>query len=1127
MWVRIYIIMLFLMLPLWCFAHEANHILYINSYSPNFPTYAKIDKVLQDYQKKSNNQIEIQFLYAKKYNSSDYIPILKERFKYILSKSKKIDLILTSDDFAFNFVLSMQDSLFKDIPVVFLGVNNKQLALNQNNNKLVTGVIEDVSMYETIKHAIELDPEMKEIIAISDDMESGLQDKKKFLAVADSFPNIIFSEMEFGLYRFDRFLNEISKVSGSKAFLLLSGFVDVEGQNYTFDYSLKKIVENSKIPVYHLWEHGLGDGIAGGKLISHEKQAEVALSLVDSIFKGYSPGNIKVVEQSPNKLIYDLAVLKKFKLYLANLSTHAELINTDKEFFFVSKNVFYIVTILLVILIIGGFIIAYNRQINKKLAYEVSEATERYESIFKTSFSCMLLIDPETGDIADANKAACEYYGYTYDEITQMNISNINILSEEQIAKVINKAFVDERNQFEFKHRLSNGEIRDVESFAGKITNRGKPYLYSIIHDITQRKRAEQELVNSKAIISENEQKYRNLFDNTPIGIIYMDLEGVIIDINNSLVKMIASPDKENSIGQNILMQQEIKRLSLNKYFEQCVRDRINVEVEFPYLSRFNKDLYLKTYLSPVFDKDDVIGVQAAVEDISEKNKAEVMIRQSEAQFRLLAENVPGVIYLCDNDDLYTMKYLNEEIEKLTGYSKEKFLTGELGFANLIHPEDQDHVRNSINSALSRKEAFRVEYRIQNKDKKYKWVEENGVGLFEDDSLIWLEGFILDISSRKFAEEELTKIAKIESLSVLASGIAHNFKNMLASINLSVDLARRKPENLHIYADRIEKTVDQANAIARRFQTFSSGGEPIREVASICNVLDESLSIALSGTNVQIVQNYKPDIWNVEIDTKQMTEVFTNLFINAKQAMETKSGKIYVDVNNHKLSSKYSNLENQDFVETIIRDEGDGIPEEILEKIFDPFFTTKDDGHGLGLATVSLIIKKHKGIIKVNSKINFGTEFKIYLPATKNVKIKNVKKVKTNINKNSYRILIMDDDENIRLGMKEILELSGHIVVDTNKGEIALLEYQKSMMNRQMFDVVILDLTIVGGMQGEETLNKLLLLNPSIKAIVCSAHSSKPIMANYREYGFSGRISKPLNYEAILAEIDRVVNIKV
>ncbi len=1127
MWVRIYIILLFLMLPLWCFAHEAKHILYINSYSPNFPTFVKIDKVLQHYQKKSNNQIETQFLHAKKYNSSDYIPILKERFKYILSKSKKVDLILASDDFAFNFVLQMQDSLFKNIPVVFLGVNNKQLAVNQNNNKLVTGVIEDVSIYETIKHAIELDPDMKEIIAISDDMESGLQDKQQFYAVADSFPNITFSDMEFGLYRFDRFLNEISKVSGSKAFLLLSGFVDVEDQNYSFDYSLKRIIESSKIPVYHLWEHGLGDGIAGGNLISHEKQAEVALSLVDSIFKGYSPADLKVVEKSPNKLIYDLEVLKKFKLYLANLSTHAELINTDKEFFFVSKNVFYAVTILLTVLIISAFMIAYNMQIKKRLESEVSEATERYESIFKTSYSCMILVDPETGDIADANNAACEYYGYTYDEITQMNISNINILSDENIAKEMSKVFEDERNQFEFKHRLSNGEIRDVESFAGKITNRGKPYLLSIIHDITQRKMAEQELVNSKAIISENEQKYRNLFDNTPIGIIYMDLEGVIIDVNNTLIRMVASPNKESSIGQNILIQEEIQKLSLVKYFENCIRDKINVVVEFPYLSRFNKDLYLKAYLSPVFDKDNVIGVQAAIEDISEKNKTEVKIRQSEAQFRLLAENVPGVIYLCDNDNQYTMKYLNDEIEKLTGYNKEKFLTGEFGFANLIHPEDKEHVRTSIDNALLHKEPFRIEYRLQNKDKKYKWVEENGVGLFEDDTFIWLEGFILDISSRKFAEEELTKIAKIESLSVLASGIAHNFKNMLASINLSVDLARRKPENLHIYADRIEKTVDQANAIARRFQTFSSGGEPIREVASICNVLDESLSIALSGTNVQIVQNYKPDIWNVEIDTKQMTEVFTNLFINAKQAMETKSGKIYVDVNNHKLSNKYTHLENQDFVETTIRDEGDGIPEDILEKIFDPFFTTKDDGHGLGLATVSLIIKKHRGIIKVNSKINFGTEFKIYLPATKAKKIKNIETVKVNKNKKCYRILIMDDDDNIRIGMKEILELSGHIVVDANKGEIALLEYQKSMMNRQRFDVVILDLTIVGGMQGEETLNKLLILDPSIKAIVCSAHSSKPIMANYREYGFSGRITKPLNYEAILAEIDRVVNIKV
>ncbi len=1127
MGIQKYIILFIAIFPLLCSAHEGRHILYINSYSPNFPTYEKIKPVLDAYAKETNNQIETQFLYAKKYNSSDYIPILKERFEYVRKKCTDLDLVLVSDDFALQFVLQMQDSLFQRIPIVFWGINNKELAHSQDTNKFVTGVVEDISVYETIKHANELNPNLQEIIAITDDTETGLADKRNFFAEASKFPKIKFTEMDFSLYKLDRFLNEIDKIKGNKAFLLLSGFIDAENKNYTFEYSLKKIIEKAKIPVYHLWEHGLGDGIAGGKLISHANQAKTALLLVDSIFNGTSPAKIKVIKKSPNTLVFDFEVLKKFGLYLANISEHARLINQPQEIIFISKNTFYIVAFLLTLVVLIIFILAYNLQIKRKLEKELSEARDRYESLFRTSYSIMLLIEPETGDILDANEAACRYYGYTYEEITRINISNINILTPEQITVEIQKAFTEQRNHFEFKHRLANGEIRDIESYAGKVQIGGKIRLYSIVHDITQRKRAEQELLHSRAIISENEQKYRGLFENTPIGIIYMNLDGDILDINTAMLNMVGSPGKEASLGENILSQDSILKFSTFQYFEQCIDSKQNVVAEFPYYSRFGKNLYLKSYLSPVFDNGKVIGVQAAIEDITERNEAETKIRQSETQFRLLAENVPGTIYLCENDANYTMIYLNDEIEKLTGYAKELFLNGAKTYDSLIHPEDFDYVRGSINDAVAKLESFRIEYRIQGITGNYKWVEENGIGLYENDRLIWLEGFILDITARKYAEEELTKMAKLESLSVLASGIAHNFKNMLASISLSVDLARRKPDKLNIYADRIEKTIAQANAIALRFQTFSSGGEPVREIANVCEVIDESLSIALGGTNVQHINNYDRKVWNVEIDTKQITEVFTNLFLNSKQAMENKQGKIYVDVENCTLDNPKVNKFTGDFVKISVRDEGIGIPENIISKVFDPFFTTKDNGHGLGLATVNLIIKKHKGFIKVHSQENIGTEFNIFLPANKNgIMVKKQIEEKI-IRKNSYRILLMDDDDALRISMTEILELSGHNVVSVSKGETALIEYQKAYLTSRPFDLAILDLTIVGGMEGEETLNKLLVLNPEIRAIVCSAHSDKSIVANYRDYGFSGRITKPINFDGLLEEIERVMSIRI
>ncbi len=385
----------------------------------------------------------------------------------------------------------------------------------------------------------------------------------------------------------------------------------------------------------------------------------------------------------------------------------------------------------------------------------------------------------------------------------------------------------------------------------------------------------------------------------------------------------------------------------------------------------------------------------------------------------------------------------------------------------------------------------------------------NAHGEVEDGKLLRVWGIDRDITDRKKAEEEIQRIAKLESIGILAGGIAHNFKNILAGISLNIGLAKYKPSRSLEFLKKAENAIDHATALATRFQTFSTAGQPVKEVISIKKVLYEVNSIALSGSNVKCTINVPEHIFNIEADPKQLNEVFTNLFLNSVDAMPS-GGVINIETMN------LSPADDELYIKVVFKDQGHGIPENALKKVFDPFYSTKDKNRGLGLSSVYYIIKKHGGYISVDSQLGRGTTFEILLQATLK-DIPNNCVVTEKITKGSMkRILFMDDNESIRENMLIVGELLGHDIICVDEGRAAITKYEESMNNSHPFDIVILDLTIQGGgMQGEETLEELNKINPKVKAIVFSGHSNKPIVANYQDYGFVGKLDKPVSIESL------------
>lgn len=389
----------------------------------------------------------------------------------------------------------------------------------------------------------------------------------------------------------------------------------------------------------------------------------------------------------------------------------------------------------------------------------------------------------------------------------------------------------------------------------------------------------------------------------------------------------------------------------------------------------------------------------------------------------------------------------------------------------------------------------------------------------------WGVVVLKDITERRTMEEELRKSQKLESLGILAGGIAHDFNNLLTGImgNVSLLKHRTTPDDRN-YArlDAIEKAADRAKDLTQQLLTFSRGGSPVKKTTSIEQVVMDSVSLSMRGSKSRCEFIMSAPVWPVNVDEGQMNQVFNNLIINADQAMPA-GGVISIHFENSVVSQKdKSALPEGNYVKITLRDQGVGIPEEILQKIFDPYFTTKPRGNGLGLAIVYSIINKHGGVIRVESDVGTGTTFHVYLPAADQEPPVAVSKERQAL-PGRGRVLVMDDEEILREVSCEILTHLGYQAATCADGSEAVALYRRAMELGAPFDAVILDLIVPGGMGGKETIAKLLEIDSDVSCIVSSGYCNDPILAHYREYGFCGVVVKPYNIDKLGKAISQAV----
>ncbi len=643
---------------------------------------------------------------------------------------------------------------------------------------------------------------------------------------------------------------------------------------------------------------------------------------------------------------------------------------------------------------------------------------------------------------------------------------------------------------------------------------------------------------NLAARLLESEEGYRVLVEGTEDLVSRVDHEGKFIFINQASEKIFGlKPEECIGLSAFDFIHPDDREMT-KQIFDGWIQNKIkSSSIENRQVSRTGEIFNMLWASTPLYDKSGhMIGVNGIARDITKRKQTEEVLKRIKDMLNETEKigKVGGWEFNIDTGkQTWTEEtYRIHEVDSTFGPTVEKGVS-------FYTPHSRPIIERAVKQAIEHGEPFDLELEIITAKDNLRSVHVIGQADKENRRIY---GFFQDITLRKQVEKkqenlqkELYKAHKLESVGTLAGGIAHDFNNLLYVVmgNISLALDDLKPDTeISEYLKEAEKACIKAKELSAQLITFSKGGDPVKKRMPINGLLKDTVFSTLGGSNIIPEISIPDDIRQVYIDEGQIKQVVRNIVVNAKEAMNN-NGQLTVSCENVDIPEKWHLKLNQgEYIRISFKDQGCGILKENLDKIFDPYFSTKDmgtgKGQGLGLTVCYSIVQKHDGLIHVDSEPQIGSTFSVYLPAFsfKNHEFQNLKKKQTEHElarkpaAGTKKILLMDDEEAIRAFIGQIINRLGYAVETCAEGKEALEIYTKAMESKEPFDLVILDLTNKIGMGGQETMKKLLELDPDVKGIIITGYSDDPVVTNFRDYGFSGFIKKPATRD----ELSKVIN---
>ncbi len=1040
--------------------------------------------------------LSIENLDMRRYVDPDHTRLITEyiRAKY---RGRPQDLILVSDDAALNFLLTVRDDVFPTIPVVFCGINNFTPKRIQGYSN-ITGVNEALSLEATLELALKLFPRTTRIMAMVSDADAGSRaNLEEYRAVAARIK---------GRVQFDELLNMtdqdapdiLGHLPKDNLVLRLTTLLNPEGGFLSIEDGSRILSAYSPVPIFTAWSFDLVDCALGGYVSSGQDQGRTAGNLAVRILEGQGADQIPVVMESPNVPMFDYKVMQRFGIKESALPQGSVVLNRQ-----MSMWEQYWVWLLGIALFCGlqTFLILALLTRGKRLRaanFALRESEERYRSVVENISDVYYRTDVE-GRLVMFSPSAMRLLGYgSLDEMLGRKAASFcadPVKREQLLERLRVEGSVNDyeltllrRDGSELQVATSSSYYRDA---AGAVLG-----VEGIFRDITQRKRAEEELSASRAIL-------KAVLDAIPVRVFWKDRDLKYLGCNAPFARDAGFENPEDLVGKDDYAMGWRDQAELYRADDRAVIDSgaPRLLIEEPQTTPSGGTIFLLTSKVPLRnDKGANSGVLGTYIDITERKRVEEELKNLSLRQEALLAAIPDILMEVDANKVYTWanpagyEFFGPDV---IGRDASAFFEGEQDTDSRVQP-----LFNGNESVIYLESWQR---RKDGEKRLLAW----WCRILKDESgrSVGALSTARDITEQKWAEEEKEKLQaqllqaqKMESVGRLAGGVAHDFNNMLGVIlgYSAMALGELPPQSrVRKWLQEVQKAAERSAALTGQLLAFARKQTVAPKILDLNETVEGMLMMLrrLIGENIDLAWLPGRNLDPVFIDPSQVDQILSNLCVNARDAIAD-TGKITIETGSisfdEAFCADHAGFVPGEFVMLAVSDDGCGMAPETLANIFEPFFTTKEvgKGTGLGLATVYGIVKQNKGFMNVYSEPSQGTTFKIYLPQHAATASPRPKPEQAPAAATGGETILLVEDEPAILELTTImLESTGYAVIAAGTpGEAIRLGRE----HQGRIDLLITDV-VMPEMNGRDLARNLMSIYPDIKRLFMSGYTANVI----------------------------------
>ena len=769
------------------------------------------------------------------------------------------------------------------------------------------------------------------------------------------------------------------------------------------------------------------------------------------------------------------------------------------------------------------------RSERKLIEETLRKSEEKYSRLFHNSNDGIFIHDLE-GNIIDANQKVLELFGYTKAEISGIKIPMLHPAEALEKSKWAFKTIIrDGFVRFEIDFKKKNGELFSAEVSSSLFETEGYKVIQGIIRDISKRKLTEEALRKSEELYRSFVKNFKGIafqgrMDFTPIF-----FHGAVEEITGYTEKefLDGKPRWDKTIhpeDKPSLFTEDEERLHSIPHY--------SYEREYRIVRKDGAVRWVQEVIQNVCDDSGKPAIlQGAINDISERKRMENELHEAYS----IINRSPAVAFLWKNLEGWPVEFVSDNVLQVFGYDTQEFISGKVFYAMTVHPDDLERVAKEVATFSNEKERtgfVHKPYRIVSKDGKVRWLDDRTyIRRDNKGTITHYEGIVVDITDRKQAaetlrenKEKLARAKKMESLGLLAGGVAHDLNNVLSGIVSYPELLLMDlPQNskLREPIETIQRSGHRAVAIVQDLLTVARGVATAKEPLNLNDIVSDYLNspefkkLEHFHPTVTVKTDLDTDLLNISGSHVHIRKVVMNLVSNASEAIKG-SGNVTISTVNRYIDRplrEYDDVNIGEYVVLAVSDDGSGIASDDLERIFEPFYTKKvmgRSGTGLGLAVVWNVVQDHKGYIDVPSDEN-GTTFELYFPITRDeISDKDLSIPIKDYKGNGETILVVDDVESQREISCKMLDTLGYKTKAVSSGEEAV-EYLKE----NTVDLLLLDMIMDPGINGRETYERIIKIHPNQKAIIVSGFAETDDVKEAQKLGAGKYIKKPLTLERI------------